>query len=1442
MRIRQDRAGVALVMVVVVVAMLVVVAVPFAMSMRLAYRGSATYVDQVEARFAARGAVRHATGRLMRTHDSREATGLDKDYNTPDFDGRYEITDAVERRGIGAGRRVLWSAKVEDEQGKVDLNTASPWVLGNLLASCTVTEGVDEGQTEIPVDSGTAGYFDPRGGYLWHARELIRYKTFDGSVFGGCERGIAADAPEYGDAAKIPEGALVIDARAYWLAQLGIVGGEASGRLFYLRTVAELAQLAEVTFSLGPSYPPMSASLAPHELERLDPHVTVHAHRPSGEGMVAEQWILSDIPLPAEDDTNPTRVECFHPEDYPVGTTVRIASSAGAEFALVAANAVNPKSPRGFVILNKQLRREYIAQAATIALLEPHAVNLNTASYKVLVALLAGLGRVDQRVWANQQAGGGPITKAEADLMARAVVLWRAEKGAVRNEADLIACWSALGDDLSARKIGTAIANLAYGGMGLGVRTQPAVFASGNVFAIEGAGIVQGPTGHEVARAVVRETVEVAPPMASEHRVRGQVGFERAMRRYRAVGAETFPTWVRSGPQRDIGFGYLAATNELAPGQVLDPDEVGDLRLRHVPVMLQQISGGTQAVEHFDGTREGLATNGPVAFPLLGKTPQLDPNTGHIECGAVAFWMRYDGGDGLRHYLADYGQAEWANRISLYVDTQSDELVAELADASLERVKAQVRVAWRPKTGVWYHLAVVWKSTNDGQLGLLVDGRPVGSFTYRDDQGLDRATRLTGGLTAGDGTIGVASTEGFPDEGSLRIGAEIIEYQSKSKTAFTVRTSWPGFSGAAEGRGARGSVAADHPQDARVVPWGFKGGFNGLDVFVGGAILVEDLAADAWTRVEIINDPVPANPAPFPPKFFLDTHTSVEVSSTVGFASKGYVVFGSPGQNGNWRVEIAYHDGKTGNSLTGLIRGQLGTTALDFPNLATFVIPISIHVSQHTEYAATNQWIAIDDEWIQATDKATQGTESFFVFRGRFRQILTDLLLTGQLDHPQRSVGGTNTAAHVAGAKVLPVFVFTGVQAGAILAHPLARRDQVTLINRNQNAERELRTVRWHSHTNGPNGDPAGGVCRVSFDDFTQRRYDASNGLTRLLKFPAGELPNEVYPFHLGGKSPGSEQAGGQVTAVIDELFGETYGQPGFFFATAQVAPGADTITVTGIASLPAFGVVKLGDELIGFASQNPTQNGEGELLGCTRGLFGTTATAHDAGTPVFNASHYLRAVLFPADVAEDAAAISATGANRLPDYGAILAGTEVIGFTSRTGGAIEMPVDRLGKGALRGRYGTRAEGHAEGTLAVWQPIRYPDGYALNVDSPELVRVEDRFSSRTTAFAGLAWEVESPSDALEVHVLARLDGTGAWSDEPLVDQAAPPPGRVLLFTDPDKLGSLGPQVADRIELRFLFYYGKGAFKSDAWKATPILKSYTVRYASGPDSLSREAGR
>ncbi len=234
--------GNALVLVIIVLAALVAIAAPFALSMRLQEKTSRGFSAGIRAEQAARAARELAVLRLLESHPSYErraadAAGMLADA-PEDWDDAQELAPLLEplagatRFEVRDPKGTILAAEVVDEQGKVNLNSATSLLLGNLLGVGELERDVDERAQEF-VLAGDAPFYsdgDPEtyDGILRIGRELCVYRHIDRTADAqtgaitlhvrGLERGAFFSTPEKDDLVHA-KGELVHDARGYKLAQ-----------------------------------------------------------------------------------------------------------------------------------------------------------------------------------------------------------------------------------------------------------------------------------------------------------------------------------------------------------------------------------------------------------------------------------------------------------------------------------------------------------------------------------------------------------------------------------------------------------------------------------------------------------------------------------------------------------------------------------------------------------------------------------------------------------------------------------------------------------------------------------------------------------------------------------------------------------------------------------------------------------------------------------------------------------------------------------------------------------------------------------------------------------------------------------------------------------------------------------------------------------------------
>jgi|GEM_PF-3428362 len=188
----------ALLLVVLILMGMLIIGVPFAVSMRLSSNRSRTTLANAHARFAAEGAYNHAIACLMRTQEQHdvwprtdssfyESHALDipaelrvtfepdpGDELDIEYMQELDLTGELETRNP---RGLIWSVEIEDEQGKINLNSASHSLLKNILYLLGPdTDGDPQETTAGNAATALTSYRRENGGFntISEAESVIR--------------------------------------------------------------------------------------------------------------------------------------------------------------------------------------------------------------------------------------------------------------------------------------------------------------------------------------------------------------------------------------------------------------------------------------------------------------------------------------------------------------------------------------------------------------------------------------------------------------------------------------------------------------------------------------------------------------------------------------------------------------------------------------------------------------------------------------------------------------------------------------------------------------------------------------------------------------------------------------------------------------------------------------------------------------------------------------------------------------------------------------------------------------------------------------------------------------------------------------------------------------------------------------------------------------------
>jgi len=256
-------SGVALIMAVSVLAALVAISVPFLLSMILHGRTARVDLNAAQAQAGADGALSRGMAHLYRNLLKSKGYDPSPDLDTPD---ELFVSMALPNLDVQNPYGELWSCRIEDEQGKINLNSAPPNLIGNLLASSTLAESVQKGATGLLVNDSNA--FPTDG----DPETIDGFVRIDGDVVPYCHvSGGTVRLKPQGDYVLYRnhrKGALVYDGRASWIADYKFRPGSRVFRPF--RSIYEIKMA-------GGGHPLLA--IRADEFAQVEPFITAHSGR-----------------------------------------------------------------------------------------------------------------------------------------------------------------------------------------------------------------------------------------------------------------------------------------------------------------------------------------------------------------------------------------------------------------------------------------------------------------------------------------------------------------------------------------------------------------------------------------------------------------------------------------------------------------------------------------------------------------------------------------------------------------------------------------------------------------------------------------------------------------------------------------------------------------------------------------------------------------------------------------------------------------------------------------------------------------------------------------------------------------------------------------------------------------------------------------------------------
>ncbi len=963
-----DEHGIALIAVLLALAVLLAMAGPFVLSMGRGDQAARAALDEVHVDWGS------ASARDVLLQQAAQGS---YSYDlTPAADGRDEYPNSLELPeslqdvgSVGFGNTLL-QGEVEDLSRRVDLDTATPLTLANLLGlSLRTTEEVESGGSEIPVDGSTEGF--PVPGYLLIGREVIRYEDATGTAFTGLTRGAFAELGFLPASVLrdyiIAADSLVLDFRCV-LAVLHphTVDGNPGTRKPY-GSVREIRGYEAFGFP----------GFTDDEMGILERYCAV--------GMLREnsaRWGRAERVFEILDDAvvaAPRILMVRSAAGMGAGRIVRIRSLDGRqqEYALVAdtvnlgnRGAINLTN-KEFISLMQPLQLQFDPIDTVVEPLVGVPVNVNTADPRVLTALFANLrAQTNGAVRDGQTVDRPPyLSPRRAADLAEQLRLLRGDVDALPMEdAGAYNDEGAGGIDLTPRPFegwedfaGRFVPLLAartesraqrdlirriYGVLQVGcadnvdMGTAPICFHSSPLVAYRASAVRLMASGVEAARMERSGTALALPGEALIWGAATQEMIEEFVR------IDRHSPWWQTGPINTSAIlpnragtvpamrteAHLLATlfPDFGFGRARFPDKSGnDGWLRPQPSSTP-FGYPDNVYQHdafsFAWHPEGRALDQEGVYRILNTgergTPGAQPsaNRDHSRIAfplttvggltarhATSFWFRLDDtGPQVLYDLSD-PNAAFPDRNRIRLEIREASLFFEvMAEAGVDPQPSQSTTAVQRSVGtwklalsdfnlqpqLWYHASISAHGDRPGQMSLHIDGVPrlepelktyLSSAipVYQPDTGaatflLDRERYRP---------IQVESTQGFPQQGVLRVGLELFEYSRKDDSTF-----YCAYDSSMGGRSARmffnewnvgiptdanrdqlqelrdlldptsPAVAPDHPVGTGVELYGYSVPvYPQSTLQLGGAQLADSLGAFAGARVANNADARPIN-------------------------------------------------------------------------------------------------------------------------------------------------------------------------------------------------------------------------------------------------------------------------------------------------------------------------------------------------------------------------------------------------------------------------------------------------------------------------------------------------------------------------------------------------------------------------------------------------------
>ena len=901
-----NERGIALLTVITCLVALMVIAVPFAISMRMGQERSEVSNARQRARSTVDSLLNFQKAFLVQTTENVEirnrADSVKGLYSDPDMDNLVEIQPTLSHMatalGVAASELedpygLIAGVQVEDENGKVNLNSNSLFMLGNLMGLAMLASDLDPNDSSISLRD-TSNF--PERGYVKIGRELIKYTGKEPGRLTGCTRGVLAGRPEHGQPEQHKTGHWCVNYAAWAISYYTV--GRYPGE-YTPWTALDVSDISSLEPDLDPEVPVLTQA----DWERVRPYVTVWSKGEAGSSWANIQDLTQGQRLPEKQTSRGDRFKFGVGYYYTTGTIIRLSESVSkkrlsgdlekddnassrntdrgfdSRTASVAprrydygmAYHVNPQGPQEYQMeLFGKVHRRFRGNQARLEYRVPTPVNVNTAPREVLIAMFAN-------VRSRTRDAGEAITRDQAATIADEIIRRRESDsplGSMRDFRQMLTDFVTKKRVLSLWQRAALFRNAVNPhDQGLFFGTAPIAFRTFDVYTLRAAASVNDKRGGRLlAKHSETRVVEIGSQVTSVRLWETQKDFEKAMwetqdSKFWTTSPKLVGALVPNQPQvqpwprwRQMVLGkyfpwdpyYVNSSDDEAYKVTSSRDSQittnGDLRLQPAQMYLDlaPVKEERVFVEHFNdsGITEGFYAEAGLPLKAIFDRadiaqPRSSDTDGQMTPFTVQFWWRPETDANQNAVIFDWGQDTFQNRISCYV--QDGTLVFSVADNTDTNRAAELRYNLSEigtfQTGVFYHFQLIAHGCNTAKMAMILDGRSVGTPNI--------SSPLAGNLAIDDTVVSVEDSSGFPPVGAVLIGTEVIEYEENSGGALKVRTD---AEGNVVGRGARATIRQDHPEGAPVTLFGYSRPIT-TELKTGGATLTGDMAP--WAVVSV---------------------------------------------------------------------------------------------------------------------------------------------------------------------------------------------------------------------------------------------------------------------------------------------------------------------------------------------------------------------------------------------------------------------------------------------------------------------------------------------------------------------------------------------------------------------------------------------------------------